>query len=72
MICEAYTRDLMMMQFYRIEMINDETGKKRFMFVQALNNPRHSLVKIDDMRVFWCVQLTFEQYEKQKKEWQHD
>lgn len=62
----------MMMQFYRIEMINDETGKQRVMFVQALNNPRHSLVKIDDMRVFWCVQLTFEQYEKQKKEWQHD
>ena len=61
-----------MMQFYRVEMINDETGKQKVIFVQALNNPRHSLVKIDDMRVFWCVQLTFEQYEKQKKEWQHD
>lgn len=72
MICEAYTRDLMMMQFYRIEMINDDTGKQKVMFVQAMKNPKDSLVKIDDMRVFWCVQLSCEQYEKQKKEWQHD
>lgn len=61
-----------MIEFYRVEMINDDTGEKRVMFIQARKNPKDSLVKIDDMRVFWCVQLSCEQYENQKKAWCHD
>ncbi len=57
--------------FYRLEMINDDTGKQQVMFIQSLINPIGIRV-IDDMRVFWCTQLTCEQYEKQKKEWQHE
>lgn len=57
-----------MIEFYRVDLVNDETGETRSLFVQAKSNPVATLVKVDDMRVFWSARLSCEQYESQKKE----
>ncbi|MDP4545858.1 hypothetical protein Q8P09_12310 [Psychrobacter faecalis] len=54
-------------KYYRVELIDDATDKDTHMLVAATENPKTSLKFINGLRVFWVVDLSYEQYVEQSK-----
>lgn len=54
-------------KYYRVELIDDATDKDTHMLVAATENPKTSLKSINGLRVFWVVELSYEQYVEQSK-----
>lgn len=54
-------------KYYRVELIDDATDKDTHTLVAATENPKTLLKFINGLRVFWVVELSYEQYVEQSK-----
>ncbi|MGP5547826.1 hypothetical protein [Psychrobacter alimentarius] len=55
-------------KYYRVELIDDATDKDSHMLIAATENPKTSLKFINGLRVFWVVELSYEQYVEKSRE----